>query len=73
LVGLVLLLVYVVGGYGLFKCDADVCANLEPQLATLAAIGSVAAFLCVVIVAEGLKALGKETITQLSRRKGPAL
>ncbi len=54
--GLALLLAFLAGGYFLFKYIASVFATLEPQVETLAAIASVVAVLCAVIVAEGLKA-----------------
>ena len=57
--GLALLVVFLAGGYFLFKYIASVFATLEPQVETLAAIASVVAVLCAVIIAEGLKARGQ--------------
>jgi hypothetical protein len=54
--GLALLLLLLGGGYLLFKYVAGVFSTLEPQVETLAAIASVVALLCAVIIAEGLKA-----------------
>jgi len=57
--GLALLFALLTGGYLLFKYVVSVFATLEPQVETLAAIASVVALLCAVIIAEGLKARGR--------------
>ena|SRR5437870_3903726 len=54
--GLALLFALLASGYLLFKYVGNVFASLEPQVETLAAIASVVALLCAVIIAEGLKA-----------------
>ena len=54
--GVALLAALLTGGYFLFKYIASVFSTLEPQFETLAAIASIVAVLCAVIVAEGLKA-----------------
>lgn len=64
--GLALLVVFLAGGYFLFKYIASVFATLEPQVATLAAIASVVALLCAVIIAEGLKARGQKDYLSLA-------
>jgi hypothetical protein len=54
--GLALLAAILAGAYLLLKYVGHVFASLEPQTESLAAIASVVALLCAVIVAEGLKA-----------------
>ena len=63
---LALLAALLAGGYFLFKYVGGAFAALEPQLETLAAIASIVALICAVIIAEGLKARG------LSERQGAA-
>lgn len=58
--GLALLFGLLAGGYFLFKYVGNVFATLEPQVEVLAAIASVVALLCAVIIAEGLKARGQK-------------
>jgi hypothetical protein len=60
LFGLAVLFALLAGGYFLFKYVVGIFATLEPQIETLAAIASVVALLCAVIIAEGLKALGQK-------------
>jgi hypothetical protein len=54
--GLVLMFALLAGAYFLFKYVVGVFATLDPQVETLAAIATVVALLCAVIIAEGLKA-----------------
>jgi hypothetical protein len=53
--GLALLIALLAGAYFLFKYIGNIFATLQPQVETLAAIASVVALLCAVIIAEGLK------------------
>lgn len=58
--GLAMLFALLAGGYFLFKYVVSMFGTLEPQVETLAAIASVVALLCAVIIAEGLKARGQK-------------
>src|SRR5258705_13071055 len=58
--GLALLLVLAAGVYFLFKYVTGVFSSLDPQVETLAWIGSIVALLCAVIIAEGLKARAQQ-------------
>jgi hypothetical protein len=62
LLGLGLLLAIASGAYFLFKYVVNVFAALEPQVETLAAIASVVALLCAVIIAEGIKSRTKAEV-----------
>jgi len=57
-IGLALLLAVLVGCYLLFRYIGGIFAALDPRDGTLAAIASVVALVCAVIVAEGIKSLG---------------
>ena len=57
--GVALLAALLTGGYFLFRYIVSVFNTLEPQVETLAAIASVVALLCAVIIAEGVKSRGK--------------
>ena len=57
--GLGVLIALLAGAYFLFDYVLNVFAILEPQTRTLAAIASVVAVLCSVIIAEGIKAHGR--------------
>jgi hypothetical protein len=57
--GLALLLALVAGGYYLFQYVVSVFAGLDPQVETPAAIATVVALLCAVIIAEGARARGQ--------------
>jgi len=56
ILALAVLAVALAGMYFLFRYIVDVFGTLEPQVKTLAAIASVVAVLCAVLVAGGLKA-----------------
>lgn len=64
--GVALLAAFLTGGYALFRHIAGVFATLQPQVATLAAIASVVAVLCAVIIAEGSKARGQREYLAVS-------
>lgn len=53
--GLALLAVFLTGGYFLFEYVASLFGTLEPQYKTIAAIASVVAIMCAVIIASRLR------------------
>ena len=69
---LVLLMVWAlaIGGYWGFGFMVDLFKVLEPQLATVTAILSVVALLCAIIIASGLKGVGRrEAESQMRAEK----
>ncbi|MDD5268359.1 MAG: hypothetical protein PHO08_14730 [Methylococcales bacterium] len=61
--GLALLTAFLAGGYFLFKYIANLFDTLEPQVKTLAIIASIVAFFCAAIIASGLKAGSRNSVS----------